>query len=233
MQTEEPYWLEEAYEPENEKFDSGQATRSIKNAAFIRWLINAARIQSPRVLDYGSGSGLLVRLLRDAGIDAWGLDKYSVPRLSTGFQVENPIGFNIINMSEVVEHFNEPKQTFDAIFGPNPSIVVIETAIMQAIPDSSWYYLADFHGQHIFFLSTETIIWIAKHYRRHVCMIQGYLIFANEEIECKHLDSFTMELAVDQPNLQNEAMALTKAIFDQPYYYPLIDLQSTIEKHNE
>jgi len=228
MQTEYPYWLDEAYAPINERFDSGQVTRSILNAAFLNWLITVVELPSPRLLDYGCGSGLLVRLLRDSGLDAWGLDRHSNPRLSLGFQVVKPAGFDIINMCEVIEHFDQPGVALDEIFKGNPSLLVVQTGIM-GDPDPSWFYLADFHGQHIFFLTVATINWIASHYKRYVCIISGYLVFATEPAALKLIDPVAGALRVDSPNLSFQVSKLFENILSQPYRYPLADLEVAMQ----
>jgi SAM-dependent methyltransferase len=227
MQTEKPYWLDEAYNPSNERFDSGQVTRSILNAAFLNWLITVVELPSPRVLDYGCGSGLLVRLLRDSGLDAWGLDRHSNPRLSLGYQVNDSDGFDVINLCEVIEHFDQPRAALDEIFKANPSLLVVQTAIMVE-PDPSWFYLADFHGQHIFFLTVTTINWIARNYQRHACIISGYLIFATEPSALKLIDLGAGVLRVDVPNLPFQVSKLFEAMFAQPYRYPLVDLEQAM-----
>jgi len=228
MQTEVPYWLDEAYDPSNERFDSGQVTRSILNAAFLNWLISVVELPSPRILDYGCGSGLLVRLLRDSGLDAWGLDRHSNPRLSLGFQVDNSNGFDVINLCEVIEHFDQPRTALDEIFKANPSLLVVQTGIMGE-PDPSWFYLADFHGQHIFFLTVATVNWIASHYKRYVCIISGYLIFATEPAALRLIDLNASALRVALPNLPFEVSKLFGTMFSHPYRYPLIDLDQAIK----
>jgi len=228
MQTEKPYWLNQAYAPSNERFDSGQVTRSLLNAAFLNWLMRVVELPNARLLDYGCGSGLLVRLLRDSGLDAWGLDSHSNPRLSLGFQVDKPAGFDIINLCEVIEHFDQPREALDEIFEVNPSCVVIQTGIMGE-PDASWYYLADFHGQHIFFLTQATINWIASHYKRYICIISGYLVFATEPTALKLIDPVTGALRVDSPNLQIEVPRLFETMLSQPYRYPWADLEEAMQ----
>ncbi|WP_114639494.1 methyltransferase domain-containing protein [Polynucleobacter necessarius] len=99
LQTENPYWLAEAYDPLNERFDTGQLIRSINNAAFINALLKTLDLNKQAVLDYGCGSGLFVRLLRDIGVDAWGYDAYGAPRLSVGFQTDSLKDAKIINLS--------------------------------------------------------------------------------------------------------------------------------------
>jgi hypothetical protein len=137
LQTEDPYWLEEAYNPLNEQFDTGQLMRCINNAAFINVVLSALNLDRERILDYGCGSGLLVRLLRDIGLDAWGHDGYSLPRLAMGFHTLSLTGHKIINLSEVVEHFDQPRKYFDEIFGHHPEIVIIQTEIFSN-HDPSW-----------------------------------------------------------------------------------------------
>ncbi len=228
MQTESPYWLAEAYSPENERFDTGSVTRSIINAAFLNWLVSALDAPALRLLDYGCGSGLLVRLLRDVGHDAWGLDSYSEPRLSTGFQVDDPSGFDIINLCEVIEHFDRPSEMLDSIFASNPSIVVVQTEIM-ADPDPSWSYLAGFHGQHVFFLSDETIHYIARRYSRQVCVISGFLLFVSDSISLKLLDVGAGDFRTSMPDLHSEAAKLINSVLSQPYRYPLVDFNSAMK----
>jgi Methyltransferase domain len=228
MQTERPYWLTEAYLQSNERFDTGQVTRSIINAAFLSWLMSAAEAPSFRILDYGCGSGFLVRLLRDAVHDAWGLDSYSEPRLSSGFQVDDPSGFDVINLCEVVEHFDQPSQILDSIFASSPSIVVVQTSIMGE-PDPSWPYLGDFHGQHIFFLTVETVHYIARRYQRYVCMISGFLLFMSEFMALKLLDPATGNFLNGMPAFNSEAARLIQAILATPYKYPLIDLENSMK----
>ena len=228
MQTEPPYWLAEAYLPINERFDTGQVTRSTLNAAFLSWLVTAIESPSIRILDYGCGSGFLVRLLRDVALDAWGLDSYSEPRLSSGFQVDDPSGFDLINLCEVVEHFDKPSQILDSIFASNPSIVVVQTAIM-GDPDPAWPYLGDFHGQHIFFITVETVYYLAKRYKRHVRMVSGYLLFITDIVAVKLLDPVTGDFVNGLPDLNSEAVRLVQAMLANPYRYPLVDLAGSMK----
>jgi len=72
---------------------------------------------NPKVLDYGCGSGLLVRYLRKNGIDALGYDKYASSSDSIlGYQDKHPVDLDVITMIEVVEHLDDPYIEFDAAF---------------------------------------------------------------------------------------------------------------------
>ena len=181
LQTEEPYWLEEAYQPINEQLDTGQFIRCLHNAAFLDALTSQLNLSNERLVDYGCGSGLTARILRDVGINAYGYDAFSTPRLLMGFQTETLDDASIINLCEVAEHFPKPKSSFEHIFSCNPKIVVVKTGIFDK-PNEQWDYLAPEHGQHIFFYSEKTISFLAKTHRMAATFIQGYIIFIKVEL---------------------------------------------------
>ena len=181
LQTEEPYWLEEAYQPINEQLDTGQFIRCLHNAAFLDALISQLNLSNELLIDYGCGSGLTARILRDVGINAYGYDTFSTPRLLMGFQTKTIDGTSIINLCEVAEHFPHPKSSFEHIFSCNPKIVVVQTGIFEK-PNEHWEYLAPEHGQHIFFYSEKTVSFLAKAHQMAAFFIQGYIIFIRVEL---------------------------------------------------
>lgn len=176
LQTETPFWLTEAYDPFNERFDTGQLIRSINNAAFLSTLISYLRLEDKLVVDYGCGSGLFTRLLRDNGLNAWGLDSYSAPRLALGFQKTSLEDAEIINLCEVAEHFENPAKSFDELFANQPELLIMQTGIFETI-DPDWFYLALDHGQHIFFYSHKSIEYLARRHNMAATFLGGYIIF--------------------------------------------------------
>ena len=125
LQTELPYWLAEAYRPENECFDTGQVIRGIHNVAILNALVSHLKLQKNLIVDYGCGSGLAVRLMRDLGLNAFGYDSYSTPRLAVGFHVNTTKNAEVINLCEVAEHFDEPITYFDEIFSSQPKLLLM------------------------------------------------------------------------------------------------------------
>jgi hypothetical protein len=176
IQTEVPHWLADAYRPENERFDTGQVIRCLHNAAFLFALTRFLGIDRSTIVDYGCGSGLLVRLLRDSGLDAFGLDQYAEPRLAVGFMRTSLSGASVINLCEVAEHFDQPAKSFAEIFAPHPQLVVMQTGI-QDHADPDWDYLAPEHGQHVFFYSIRAIQFLAERYQMHAIALGGYVAF--------------------------------------------------------
>ncbi|MBU3610056.1 methyltransferase domain-containing protein [Polynucleobacter wuianus] len=176
LQTEKPFWLHEAYDPFNERFDTGQLIRSINNAAFLSAIVSYLQLENELLVDYGCGSGLLTRLLRDIGLNAWGFDSYSAPRLALGFQKASLDGAGIINLCEVAEHFENPAQSFDELFANKPELLIVQTGIFEK-SDPNWFYLALDHGQHIFFYSHKSIEYLARRHNIAATFLDGFIVF--------------------------------------------------------
>jgi len=228
-QTEKPYWLAEAYVPENEMFDTGQVTRSLINAAVLNTLLPLCGLGSPgngpRIVDYGCGSGLFVRTMRDIGWDVWGYDRYSQPRLALGFQTPTFKHFDVMNLCEVVEHFDEPRAYFDEIFETKPKVVVIQTGMAnQVTPD--WDYITAEHGQHIFFLSPKTLAWLCQTYGRVAINVIGFQVLVTPDVAALLLDPATDGLKAEhQAALGNVLVNLWQGLFAKPYHHAGLDNQ--------
>ncbi|MBU3593078.1 methyltransferase domain-containing protein [Polynucleobacter sp. 71A-WALBACH] len=211
LQTEVPYWLGEAYNPLNERFDTGQLIRSFNNAAFLSAIVLHLGLEGGKVIDYGCGSGLLVRLMRDVGFNVWGHDAYSMPRLAIGFHVASLEGATVINLSEVAEHFDKPAQYFDEIFSYQPEIVVAQTNLFEA-QNSEWDYLAADHGQHIFFYSSNSIEYLARRHNIRATLLDGYIIF----FKSIHLEKmFNPNSSTVRPELQASLNAAIPNLMNQ------------------
>lgn len=236
LQTEEPYWLEEAYQPINEQLDTGQFIRCLHNAAFLNALCTHLNLSAGPLIDYGCGSGLTARILRDVGINAYGYDTYSTPRLLMGFQRNDLDGAKLINLCEVAEHFPNPQLSFEHIFSCSPQIVVVQTELFSKI-DEQWGYLSPEHGQHIFFYSEESVAQIAKTHRMGATFIQGFIVFFKVELldslfiknTSKLREDLLMKIHQSVPNLLNQLLG-------NGYKYAIQDnqmLASTMNKASQ
>jgi len=68
--TEEPYWLNEAYNDSIVVTDTGIMARNLSICNELMILFNKYFTSKIKVVDYGGGYGILTRMLRDKGIDA-------------------------------------------------------------------------------------------------------------------------------------------------------------------
>jgi 2-polyprenyl-6-hydroxyphenyl methylase/3-demethylubiquinone-9 3-methyltransferase len=130
------------------------------NAGFICKLLGKER--SLRVLDYGSGNGLLARNLRQAGFsDVSCYDPFVEQSAS------KPEGkFDFITCFEVLEHTTTPRQTIADILSMirEPGMVLFSTLF---VPDDmekqglSWWYAAPRNG-HVSLYSEQSLKTLAS-----------------------------------------------------------------------
>ena len=113
-----------------------------------------------RILDYGSGAGVFVDRLRDAGfraIEAY--DPFSSPKRPSG-------EFEIITCFEVIEHSPNPRQTFEdmsSLLADGGFIVFSQTVQPPNLSTirGSWWYLAPRNG-HVSTYSEESLFILAR-----------------------------------------------------------------------
>jgi hypothetical protein len=174
LQSEAPYWLDEAYGTDVDALDTGAAQRVLHCVALTHCVLRLLGYRT--TLDFGGGSGLLCRLLRDAGHDAYWYDQYSRPGYATGF-VGSPTGsYDLITSFEVVEHFPNPSRDFEALFSGKPKALLLITELYSG-QGEDWPYLAPEEGQHIFFYSPDGLETIARRFGYHLLPCRGFILF--------------------------------------------------------
>ena len=78
LQTEPPYWLEEAYRDPIATIDTDIVARNFWCARRIASLLYFQLGSKGKYLDVGGGHGLLTRMLRDLGLDFYWSDRKRV-----------------------------------------------------------------------------------------------------------------------------------------------------------
>ncbi len=171
LQTERPYWLAEAYASALADIDTGAVERCLRCQAVITATARVFGLAG-RVLDFGGGAGLLCRLLRDAGLDAWLYDRYAEPVYAPAYAVPlesvMPGSIALLSAIEVFEHCAEPASELGALFGLQPTVLFASTEPYRG-QGANWWYLNASAGQHVFFYSTRGLQLLAH---RH-----GYAYF--------------------------------------------------------
>lgn len=159
----EPHWLEEAYATAIAALDTGIVVRNLWLADATCALLGLSLRRVRRSLDFGGGSGLLVRLMRDRGHDFRWYDEYSPNLLARGFE-SGPAGrFDMVTAFELVEHLPDPSATFDTLRKLAP-VLLISTELLppgtRQLDD--WWYYAPECGQHIGFFTERSLQLVAE-----------------------------------------------------------------------
>lgn len=166
IQTETPFWQEEAYTNPINKNDTGIVGRNINFTNRIAPLLWYGFNPSGVYLDWAGGYGLFVRMMRDVGFDFRWTDPYAENIFAKTAKKGEVNHFELITCFEVFEHLEHPLQQLEQLLELSDSILIsTELFDVKDIPQlDDWYYYAPQHGQHISFYSVETLRFIAKKY---------------------------------------------------------------------
>lgn len=164
IQTESPYWLEEAYLSPLARSDIGLIGRNLKLVSLCSALIPLF-FNEPKFsfLDYGGGNGMFVRMMRDRGFDFYWHDKYAENQYAKGFEVTQKMKFNLVTAFEVFEHLPRPLETIEEMFQYSDNLIFSTRLIPRrnVTPVDWWYFSLD-TGQHISLYSKESLHLIAN-----------------------------------------------------------------------
>jgi Methyltransferase domain len=187
LQTDEPHWLADAYSESLTVSDVGAVRRCLTCRAVIWLILRLLRIRQARLLDFGGGSGLLCRLLRDIGIDAWTFDIYGSGEYARLFRVDAgavaPGSFEIVTAFEVFEHLPYPDDDLTKLFHLSPEIMIASTEPYRIEYDKNWWYLSPNTGQHVFFYSQSALQLIADRFGYSLQSVGGWHIFTRRPIK--------------------------------------------------
>ena len=163
VQTEEPFWLDEAYRETINRSDTGIVRRNERNARrVIRTLMMLGKLRGV-VVDCAGGYGLLVRMLRDRGVNALWSDRYCENLVARGFEAGDDDKADLITAFEVLEHFVDPLTELSMLLDRSDFVLTTTDLIASpAPPPGTWWYYAPEHGQHIGFFRMQTLRWMAN-----------------------------------------------------------------------
>jgi hypothetical protein len=184
LQTERPYWLDEAYRSSLASSDTGAVYRNLRCHAALVAVARLLRVRGA-FIDYGGGAGLLCRLLRDSGFDAYLWDKYAQPVYAQAFVCEpsdipgRAVG--LVSAIEVLEHSADPAMEVGALFAVRPHVIFATTVLYRG-EGSSWWYLGRGAGQHVFFYSPEAMRWLAVRYGYGYTSVDAFHIFYRDPV---------------------------------------------------
>lgn len=180
LQTEAPYWLDDAYDESNlTSLDTGAAQRNIDNLAMSYTI--AKTVGARNLIDVGGGDGLLCRLLRDYRLNCFVQDKYAQASYAQGYKQPDFQQPDLVMGFEVLEHFSNPASDLNDIFLLDADFLLFSTLLYTG-QNKDWWYLVPETGQHVFFYSPESINFIARKYGYQVMQKCSQIFFSPFDI---------------------------------------------------
>ena len=161
LQTEDPYWLPEAYQSAIAYADTGLVSRNFLLASMSSTLLYFTCPRQGKYLDFGGGYGMFTRLMRDIGFDFYWSDLYCENTLARGFAASTTSPpFDAVTTFEVMEHVPNPVALLRDIQQLSGSrTILFSTELFTGKPPEpdAWWYYAFPTGQHIAFYQKRTL----------------------------------------------------------------------------
>jgi hypothetical protein len=172
IQTEEPYWLDEAYNNAITKLDIGLVYRNEYLAPVVSTLIKLFFQTGAKFIDYGGGYGLFVRMMRDRGFDFYRQDIYCENLFAKHFDISDlPANskFDMLTAFEVFEHLPNPVPEIEKMLSFSDTIL-FTTELQPADPNSlnNWWYFTPETGQHVSLYSLQSLNKLAERFNLHL-----------------------------------------------------------------
>lgn len=187
VQTEKPYWLNEAYESSFNLSDTGTAYRPMLCANIIQFVLPYITNIKGVFLDYAGGYGLFTRIARDMGFDFFTYDKYSTNLMARGFELkENEVfkkRFDLVTSFECFEHLENPLQDISKICSVTDNLFFSTLLVPKTkLEFENWWYLGLDHGQHISLYTVKSLQFIAKSQNKYYYNVfDSYHLFSSKK----------------------------------------------------
>jgi len=181
IQTETPYWLEEAYSSAIASQDIGIMQRNLLNCELTSAVLNLLFPNMSSAIDYGAGHGMFVRLMRDRGFNFYWSDLHATNDYARGFEYEEGSNCDFLTAFEVLEHLIDPIADLSKLMSLSDNVFVSTCIVPEPAPGlSDWWYFVPSTGQHISFYTRESLLLLAARFGRSLVSVGPYHLFTKK-----------------------------------------------------
>jgi hypothetical protein len=182
LQTESPYWLDEAYAQAMSQLDTGAVLRN-QDSSRIATLLALVLHVSPAApcLDYGGGHGVFARMMRDVGLDFHWYDKHAENLFARGFEGDFRQHYTLVTAFEVLEHLADVRAELEQLFAPRHDFVFVATLLHAGHQAGWWYYMLE-SGQHVSFFSRRTMELVGEMFGYEPFIGAQHTLFVRRDI---------------------------------------------------
>ncbi|MGV1869919.1 class I SAM-dependent methyltransferase [Agrobacterium rosae] len=158
------FWLDEAYANPITALDIGYVERNFSSAKYVENILRTVP-ENKFFVDYGGGTGLFVRLMRDKGFKFHIFEPYTETTFakSCNADVDRFGKYEILTAIEVFEHLPNPVISLEEMLSFSRVILFTTELYPKPRPDfSKWWYGGLEHGQHVSFHSEKSLESLAN-----------------------------------------------------------------------
>lgn len=162
-----PAWLAQSFKSRLTDPDVGVLDRNLVVGDFLSALIPRLGLADGTIVDWGAGYGILSRLMRDRGFDFLHHEEFAEPIFYSPRFEEGTCKADLLTLSEVALHFDNPKREFRTLAQISDRIFF--TALVPPTnPSLDWWYLMPSTGLHVAFYPIKAMKKLADHLDMHL-----------------------------------------------------------------
>ena len=161
VQVDNPVWIERAHSKAISSLDTGLVSRCLSASRLISTLLFLEGKKEATGIDWGGGTGLLTRFLRDQGFQVRTYDRYAKAEHAEGFEASLEVAEEVatfITSIECFEHLLNPIDAYRDVTS-RKEYFFFTTEVIDTPPPNpaykAWWYFVPESGQHITFASKQ------------------------------------------------------------------------------